>query len=239
MGGGKWMKRLIIFLFLSTFLASCNQSNLTIGCPDGAIDWVDLLKIDDVTYQHQFEDTPDEPLSTQIEKGEPIGKVTYKMADNACSDHKMRNGDAAYLEKGTTVYAVRGYPSSLMVVANDKVYVADQKKDAKTIGDIYPIKGLVKEVHIESTDDGSRIHTFSPEAKEKFLNEWLLLEAIDPMEMYKEDAFEGNRIFLEIEMNNGVSFRELYWSDTNAFHRGAYGNKIIQEVINQETALIK
>jgi hypothetical protein len=37
---------------------------------------VDLLKIDDVTYQHEFEDSPNEPLSTQIEKGEPVGKVT-------------------------------------------------------------------------------------------------------------------------------------------------------------------
>jgi hypothetical protein len=161
------------------------------------------------------------------------------MADNACSDHKVKNGDAAYLAKGTTVYAVKGYPSSLIVVGNDKVYVADQKIDAKTIGYIYPIKDLIKDIHIESTDDGSRIHTFSPEAKEKFLNEWLLLEVMDHMEMYKEEAFEGNRIFLEIELNNGVSFRELYWSDTNAFHRGAYGNKIIQEVINQETALIE
>ncbi|MEH7011669.1 hypothetical protein V7087_12810 [Neobacillus niacini] len=44
------MKRLIIILFLSTFLSSCNQ---IIGCPDGAIEWVDLLKINDVTYQHQ------------------------------------------------------------------------------------------------------------------------------------------------------------------------------------------
>jgi hypothetical protein len=233
------MKRILIFLFLSTFLTSCNPSNLTIGCPDGAIEWVDLLKIDDVTFKHQFDVAPNEPLSTQIEKGEPIGKVTYKMADNACSDHKMKNGDAAYLAKGTTVYAVKGYPSSLMVVANDKVYVADQKKDAKTIGDIYPIKDLVKDIHIESTDDGSRMHTFSPESKDKFLNEWLLLEAIDHMEMYKEEAFEGNRIFLEIELNNGVSFRELYWSDTNAFHRGAYGNKIIKEVIKQETAVIE
>ncbi|WP_045524609.1 hypothetical protein [Neobacillus niacini] len=230
------MKRLIIILFLSTFLSSCNQ---IIGCPDGAIEWVDLLKINDVTYQHQFEEASDEPLSTQIEKGEPVGKVTYKMADNACSDHKMRNGDAAYLEKGTTVYAVRGYPSSFMVVANDKVYVADQKKDAKTIGDIYPIKDLVKDIHVESTDDGRRIHTFSPEAKEKFLNEWLLLAVTDHMEMYKEKAFEGNRIFLGIELKNGISFRELYWSDTNAFHRGAYGNKKIQEVINQELAFIK
>jgi hypothetical protein len=234
--GGKWMKRLIILLFLSTFLASCNQ---TLGCPDGAIEWVDLLKFDDVTYQHQFEDAPDEPLSAQIEKADAIGKVTYKMADNACSDHKMRNGDAAYLEKGTTVYGVKDYPSSLMVVANHKVYMADQKRDAKTIGDIYPIKDLVKDIHIESTDDGSRIHTFSTEAKEKFLNEWLLLDVIDHMEMYKEEAFEGNRIFLEIELNNGVSFRELYWSDTNAFHRGAFGNKIIQAVINKETALIE
>jgi hypothetical protein len=237
--GGVGLKRLAILIFVLAFLTSCNQSNQTIGCPDGAIEWVDLLKIDDVTYKHQFKEAPDEPLSTQIEKEEPIGKVTYKMADNACSDHKMRNGDAAYLSKGTTVYSVKDYPSSLMVVANEKVYMADQKKDAKIIGDIYPIKDLVKDIHIESTDDGSRIQTFSPEAKERFLKEWLLLETIDPMELYKEEAFEGNRIFLEIELNNGVSFRELYWSDTNAFHRGAYGNKIIQEVIIKEATLIE
>lgn len=225
------MKKLVVLIFFLSFLTSCNQS---IGCPDGAIEWVDLLKIDDVTYEHQFQETPDESLSSSIEKGESVGKVTYKMADNACSDHKMRNGDAAYLEKGTVVYGMKGYPASLMVVANDKVYVVDQKKNAKTIGDIYPIKDLVKNIHIESTDDGSRTHTFSPESKEAFLNEWLQLAVKDPMELQKEDAFEGKRIFLEIELNNGVSFRQLYWSDTNAFHLGAYGNNEIQELIKKE-----
>ncbi|MEH7255366.1 hypothetical protein V7111_24975 [Neobacillus niacini] len=124
------MNKLSILIFFLTFLTSCN-SPLGIGCPDGAIEWGDLLKIDDVTYQHHFEEAPDEPLSTSIEKGEQVGKVTYKMADNACSDHKVRNGDAAYLEKNTIVYAVKGYPSSLMVVANDKVYVADKKNNEK------------------------------------------------------------------------------------------------------------
>jgi hypothetical protein len=54
------MKKLTVFIFFLTFLTSCKQR---ISCPDGAIEWVDLLKINDITYDHQFEVAPDEPLS--------------------------------------------------------------------------------------------------------------------------------------------------------------------------------
>lgn len=232
----KWMKGVLILIFVSAILSSCDQ---TIGCPDGEIDWVDMLMIDGVKYQHQFVEGTDEPLSALVEKGKPLGVIKYKMANKACSDHKMKNSDAAFLEIGTTVNAVKGYPTSLMVVADEKVYVAETNNEAKTIGELYLINNLVKNIYIESTEDGSRIHTLSPASTEAFLDEWLQLELVDYMKMVDKNVFEGERVFLEIELTNGVSFRQLYWSDSNTFQLGAYGNNGIQETINKELADMK
>ena len=45
---------------------------------------------------------------------------------------------------------------------------------------------------------------------------------------------EGDQIFLEIELNNGVSFRLVYWVDSNIFSNGVIGNKEIKKVIEDE-----
>ena len=125
--------------------------------------------IDDIKYEHHFPDPADENLPLTIEKGRELGKVTYKMADSACSNHKAQNGDATYLEEGTIIYEIKGYPTSLIVAANDVVYVVDRNQKAKTAGELYPMDKLVKNIHIESTEDGKRIHTFSQSSKERFL----------------------------------------------------------------------
>lgn len=237
----KFIRNIAILILFTFLLTSCSNSfvNKIGGCPDAAIEWVDLLMVNDIKYQHHFPDQPDENFPLSIEKGIEIGKVTYKMADNACSDHKMKNGDAAYLEKGTPIYELKGYPSSFIIVANDKVYVAEQNKKAETAGEMYPLKGLVKNIHLESTEDGSRIHTFSATSTDKFINAWYQLQLENPEILYKKQNFEGERIFLEIEMNNGVSFRHLYWADTNTFHFGAIGNKGIKEIIANELTNLK
>ncbi|MGG1676168.1 hypothetical protein ACIFOT_10525 [Neobacillus sp. NRS-1170] len=227
------MTRLTILMHVIMILTSCIR---TIGCPDGAIEWVDLLMNNDVKYQHHFPEPADERIHLQIEKGKPLGEIKFRMADKACSDHKMKNGDAAYVEEGTTIYAVKGYPASLMVLANDKVYIADYNKSAKTLGDLYPIKNLVKNIHIESTEDGRRIHTFSQEVKELFLTEWLKLKIEDYNVLQQKNAFEGDPAFLEIELNNGVSFRHLYWPNSNAFGQNAGGNKTLRKLMMQELA---
>ena len=99
-------------------------------CPDAEISWIDMLMIDDIKYEHDFVEQVDEPV---IEKGRELGEVTYKMAGSACSNHRAQNGDATYLEEGTIIYEVKGYPTSLMVVANDVVYIAERNQKAKTV----------------------------------------------------------------------------------------------------------
>lgn len=232
----KSLKKLLVISVFTLVLSSCGHFSL--GCPDGEIDWVNLLMINDIQYEHHFPEPANENLPVTIEKGRELGKVTYELADKACSNHKMQNGDAAYLKEGTIIYEVKGYPTSLIVAANDVVYVVHENKKAKTAGELYPMDQLVKNIYIESTEDGKRIHTFSQSSKDKFLAAFYELKLEDIKSLINEDKLEGTRIFLEIELNNGVSFRQLYWSDSNTFNNGAIGNDEIKEVINAEVSNI-
>jgi hypothetical protein len=219
-------------------LSSCSNFNSIRGCPDAEIEWIDMVMIHDIKYQHHFPEPVDENIPIDIEIGRELGKVDYKMADSACSNHRMKNGDAAFLEEGTPIYEIKGYPTALVVAANEKVYVADTNLKAKTAGDLYPMDKLLKNIYIESTEDGSRIHTFSKPSKNKFIDAWYKLKLKDIQTLNKEGKMEGKRIFLEFELENGVSFRLLYWADSNIFHNGAIGNKDIKDVINYELSIL-
>jgi len=228
------LKNMSILFILTILLSSCSNFNLIRGCPDAEIEWVDLVMINDIKYEHHFPEQNDDNVQLSIEKGNEVGKVTYKMADSACSNHKMRNGDAAFLDEGTQIFEIKGYPSSFVVVANDKVYVADENKKAKTARELYALEGLVKNIYFESTEDGSRLHTFAQSSKDKFLAAWYELKLEDSESLYKKRGSEENRIFLEIELKNGVTFREVYWGDSNTFSSGVTGNKEIEEIIANE-----
>lgn len=228
-------------LFISVFallLAACSNSTTQKDCPDAEISYIDTLMINDIKYQQSLVETANENLPV-IEKGKELGEVTYQMADNACLDHKMQNGDATYLVEDTIIYEVKGYPTSFLVTANDLVYVVDSNENAKTAGELYPIDNLVKNIHIQSNEDGKRLHTFSQVSKDTFVAEFTSLKLEDVQSLHDDGKLEGTSIFLDIELNNGVSFREVYWLDTNTFNNGAIGNDEIKEVIDDEVTNLK
>ncbi|MGE7925039.1 hypothetical protein ACQKND_17925 [Viridibacillus arvi] len=146
-------KNLLIISLLTMLVSACSNFSSIKGCPDAVIEWIDVVMINDITYQHHFPKPSDEVTSISIERGRELGKVTYMMADSACSNHKMKNGDAAFLEEGTPIYEIKGYPTALVVMANDRVFVADTNKKAKTAGDLKPMDNLVKNIYFESTQD--------------------------------------------------------------------------------------
>ncbi|WP_419958540.1 hypothetical protein [Psychrobacillus psychrotolerans] len=93
----KTFKKMIFISVFAMLLSACSNSISLKGCPDAEIEWVDMLMIDDIKYEHHFPEPANENLPITIEKGREIGKVKYEMADSACSNHKMQNGDAAFL----------------------------------------------------------------------------------------------------------------------------------------------
>lgn len=240
------MNHLKYLILISVFalLSSCSNVNRIQGdpttqfpsptpkaCPDGEISWIDMLMIDDIKYEHDFVEQLDEPV---IEKGRELGKVTYTMADSACSNHRAQNGDATYLKEGTIIYEIKGYPTSLTVVANDVVYIAVRNQKAKTAGELYSMDKLVKDIHIQSTEDGKRLHTFSQSSKDKFLAAFYELEL--EQSLINAGKMDDTRLFLEIELMNGFSFRQVYWIESNTFNNGAIGNEEIKEVIDFEVS---
>jgi len=76
-------------------------------------------------------------------------------------------------------------------------------------------------------------------SKDKFLAAFYELKLEDVQSLIDVGKLEGTRLFLEIELNNGVSFRQLYWLDSNTFHNGAIGNDEIKEVISYEVSNLK
>ncbi|MEK4229339.1 hypothetical protein [Solibacillus sp. FSL H8-0538] len=230
------MKKFFLFACMLFFLVGCSEkmTNVLKSCPDAEIDWVDVLMIGEIQYEHHYPDRADEAAPVVIEAGNEIGRVTYRMADRACSNHKMKNGDATFLTEGTPIFEVNGYPASLLVSANNKVYVATHNQNAESASDLYPFKNLVSNIYFQSLEDGSRIFTFPESAKEQFIDAWDELALEDREELINKGQLEGTRVFLAFELHNGVTFRQLYWADTNTFHTGVIGNKHLKDIITQE-----
>lgn len=73
------------------------------SCKNIAIDWVNFIKLDGITYLAEGYRGGREPVDEDL--GPQYAKVTFGVAGNVCeSGYKSKRGDAAYLEPGTPVH---------------------------------------------------------------------------------------------------------------------------------------
>lgn len=88
---------------LIVLLAGCQRS--IFGGSHTIIDWVDFINWDDKEYNGIYTGV----LADDSYVGKQIGTVKFKVADNVTNpSYKTKNGDAAFHEKGTEIYAVEG-----------------------------------------------------------------------------------------------------------------------------------
>ncbi|MDI4647849.1 hypothetical protein [Cohnella hashimotonis] len=231
----------IAILVLATMLAA-SGCGLKDGLPGalrgeclGEIDWVDFLMLGDVMYTSNIEGTKG---VSEGKQGEKIGEVSYMLDEHACTDHQSKNGDAAYLPIGTAIYAMNGYKPSYRVMAEGKVYEARSNPHAKTIGDLWDIDGRIAKVSLESGTDGSPIGDFAPEASAVFARDLPQLKLVGSDTIYKDNKPEYG-IFLRVHLQDGTSFRMVFYENANAFPTGAYGTEAIKSVIVGERTRIK
>lgn len=219
------MKRTVLYLISVFVLSGCSIPH---GCPPQTIvEWIDLVKINDIQYS-ALEDSNYSVEESDL--GEIIGEVNYKMADKACSNHRVKNGDAAFLTVGTDLYEFNGYKSEFRIIADGTVYEVQENDKAKTIGELYDIEGKVEGMSIRSSYDGSHMEDLKEEHWTKFINEFL---ALDFVGYDKIDEKIGNEegTFLDIHLKDGSSVRILYWTEANVLNPGAVGNNTLQEII--------
>ncbi|WP_301108127.1 hypothetical protein [Sporosarcina sp.] len=221
------MKKWIMIVSV-VLLAGCsgNISNPLPSPLNSAIDWVDFVKWNDNTYSANYETNE---LDLDWETGAEVGKVKYKLDGHAGANHRSKNGDAAYLPKGTKLYEIKGYDPDLRIFADGKVYEVSEAGNFETIGDFLDIQGKVKRVILQSEEDLSLVGEFSEEHTAEFIEELLALP-------YKEEyeLSEGKRVFYSIELEDGSMTRSLYWPETGYMTYGGKASDRMKAILEEE-----
>ena len=108
------MARLVVAVAL-VLLSGCQFAGSTQGCSNVQIDWVDFIQVGSTQY------VAGPSASTVVQDsdlGPVVTRVKFKVAGHVCDpNYKPKDGDAAFLEPGTPVYAVNGHPSSKLLAA--------------------------------------------------------------------------------------------------------------------------
>lgn len=222
--------KLVLALLIMLPLASCNLPGFK-KCPDGMIDWVDILMINGITYTAK---SADELPSGQIEKGNQIGTVSYQLADHACSDHRLQNGDAAYLAVGTPLYEMKGFRSTYRIVADGKVYEVSENSQAKTMADLYDIQNRVDRISIISSEDGSHISDFSKESTAAFVGEFLSSPYVG-RDQLSGNLAEDQPVFLQFHLQDGSTFRDVAWIKQGMMTPGLVLTERMKQILLKET----
>lgn len=107
----KWSLLIVLILLLAGCRTSPFQTNVE-------IDWVDFIKWNGKMYEGIYSGV----IADEKFIGETIGKVKFKVADNIKdSSYKTKNGDAAFHEKGTVIYAIKENPNIIAVKSEDEI----------------------------------------------------------------------------------------------------------------------
>lgn len=199
------------------------------------IEWVDFLMINNIKFYQNYDGTK---AVTEEQLGDQVGEVSYMLNDNACMDHVEKNGDAAFLPIGTVVYALEGYKSEFRVVANHKIYEVKENSNAATMGELLDIDGKVEKISLESAEDGSPIGDFSKEVSLEFVRELLTLPNVGFNAVYEKTKNQAG-IFLRVHLQDGTSFRMVYYPKANGFTAGAFGTEKLKVLIMSHREQVK
>lgn len=218
-------------------VVSCSSNGIPLigkNCPDADVEYMNALKYDGITYSELY----DSDLS-KVEKGVRIGAIGYMLSGNACSDYEMKDGDATLMAAGTELFQVKGYKQQFRILADNKLFQVSQNSSVSTIKDLYDIDGRIASVRFESGIDGSPMNAFTPEAAALFAEEYMKLKLEDETTLRKQTkSLSGGSYFMRVILNDGTSFRVLYWMKHDVISPGAYATDKLKKVVAEQRELL-
>ncbi len=106
-------KSFSLFMLLIIILSGCQ----TLG-QHAVIDWVDFIKWDGKEFDGIYTGV----IADEKYIGEKLGEIKFKVADNVSDpEYKIKNGDAAFHEKGTAIFAIKGFPNLIAVKTSEAI----------------------------------------------------------------------------------------------------------------------
>jgi hypothetical protein len=164
------------------------------------IDWVDFIKWNGKEY----DGINTAVLADEKYLGEKLGEVKFKVADNVTNPHyKIRNGDAAFHEKGTEIFSIKGQPQLIAVKSSReingyKVYFSRDETD---------YKWHFKDLQIEKVNRIELFQSYTPNGNKQILelknpykiNDFLdILKTSEENPNFQPNTEKGDPLFYEL-----------------------------------------
>lgn len=221
---GKYSILPTLFVVLLFFpgLVSCASFSSQSASPttsNAVIDWVNFIKFGGITYV-AVSSKPGRLLTTH-DLGPVFTTVLFKLEGNVQDPgYHSKNGDAAFLNSGTKIYAVKGYNPTFRLAAQESagitLYEADTNPHARKGKDLLDIGGKVRYIGIVSNQDGVTELGAIKDPKQVATLINLVLQA--PV---NQNSLGGNqRYFIAFHLADGTVVTRSYWLDTGELARG-------------------
>ncbi|ETT72919.1 hypothetical protein C173_12767 [Paenibacillus sp. FSL R7-277] len=190
--------KMLIVLTVVVLLSGCSKGDRIKGSSE--IDWVDFVKINGVSYSGSWDRVIKNPsqVTTEI-----VGKVDFKVADVVTNpDYRIKDGDAAFLEKGTPLYRVEGFKTNEVIAAMDeasiggyRIYVEDDftKNVRQSYKDIN--KDKIERIELFRLENVKPYRTLSDSEAKRFIH---LLESGKNTQNYTPQNKEGDPEYYKV-----------------------------------------
>jgi len=167
------MKKWLMLSILLIYLAGCQPF---IG-GQSVIDWVDFIQWND----HDYTGVLNSELADASFIDKEIGEVRFKVVDNVTnSSYQLKDGDAAFHEKGTKLYSIKGEDNIIAVkdkaaINGYRIYFAIDNSEYKWHFEDVSLDQVKKiEIYKSATPAGNQqIATITEKAKMENLLEIL------------------------------------------------------------------
>lgn len=127
------------------------------------VDYIDFVNYGGRGYRATGQKLDPRPMPSGVPfPGVRIGTVTCTLSETQPDRRRpQRDGDAAFLEVGTPLFAVFDQPTSFRIAAQTPtgvwVYEVDNAPSARTGGDLLPLIGKVKRIDVLDYETGRRV----------------------------------------------------------------------------------
>jgi hypothetical protein len=212
------MKKWGLFIFLLFVVTGCRTTPF-----DGhsVIDWVDFIKWDGIEYNGIYSGV----IANEEYIGEKLGTVKYKVADNVTNpNYKIRNGDAAFHDKGTEIFTIKGQTNLIAVkdanqINGYKVYRSHESENQWNFKDLDKDRVNKVEIYQPYTSEGNKL--LGNYTNHEELNRLLkLLQNSEESPNFQPNMAKGDPDFYQIVMytNEPIAYKfDVQFDGTSYF----------------------
>ncbi|MFS0634410.1 hypothetical protein AB1K84_00790 [Mesobacillus foraminis] len=195
--GERLLQKCVLLIGILLLLAGCNSP----FNGQTEIDWVDFIKWEGKEYHGIYTGE----LADEGYIGQEIGTIRFMVAGNVTKpSYRIKNGDAAFHEKGTRLYSIKGHPDLLAVSSPHSIngyqiyYFAPEGSEFKWHFKDMPLNKVTK---IQLYKSGERISEWTNSKEiQGFLQ---LLKNSEENPAFQPDAANGEPIYYEMLFYTG------------------------------------